>query len=197
MKIFTSCAALITLLLLSVITNAQKIKLESGDLSPLKGETSINFKFTYLNMGVGKYANEADYIDKKKADYNGKEAGRGDTWQRQWISDRTESFEPKFKDLFTKYSFLSESKNAKYTMIFNTSFTEPGFVGYGLIRENAKINGDATIIETANPGKIIAVISVEKAPGRSFSGLDYDTGTRLSEAYAAAGKALGKFVKSK
>ena len=197
MKIFTSCAAFVMLLSCSAATMAQRIKLESGDLSPLKGETSINIQFTYLNMGVGKYANEAGYIEKKKTDYNSKEAGRGDAWAKQWVTDRSMSFEPKFLDLFTKYSFISDNRKAKYTMIFNTNFTEPGFVGYGPIRENAKINGEATIVETADPSKIIAVISVEKSPGRSFTGFDYDTGTRLTEAYAAAGKALGKFIKNK
>ncbi|MFT3945537.1 MAG: hypothetical protein QM763_01075 [Agriterribacter sp.] len=42
---------------------------------------------------------------------------------------------------------------------------------------------------------MLAKISVDKAPGKSFWGNDYDTGERLSECYATAGRAVGKFVK--
>jgi hypothetical protein len=37
---------------------------------------------------------------------------------------------------------------------------------------------------------------VFKAPGRVFGGLDFDTGVRLTEAYATSGKKLGRFIKS-
>lgn len=196
MKIFTACAAFIMLLSCSAATMAQRVKLKEGDPSPLKNETAVNLQFTYNNMGVGRYKDEADYVQKKKTDYNNKEAGRGDTWEKAWINDRRASFEPKFTDLFTKYSLMSVTKDAKYTIIFNTWYTEPGY-NIGISKENAKISGDATIVETANPGKVIAVISIEKSPGRTFFGYDYDTGTRLTESYAAAGKALGKFIKNK
>ena len=196
MKISYTYTAFIALLCCSAVTMAQRVKLKEGDASVLKNETSINLQFTYNNMSVGRYKDEAEYVQKKKTDYNNKEAGRGDTWEKAWVNDRRDSFEPKFTDLFTKYSMMSVNKDAKYTIIFNTWFTEPGY-NIGITRENAKISGDATIVETAIPGKIIAVISVEKSPGRTFSGYDFDTGSRVSEAYAAAGKALGKFLKNK
>ncbi|MEP7107248.1 MAG: hypothetical protein ABI760_04685 [Ferruginibacter sp.] len=50
-------------------------------------------------------------------------------------------------------------------------------------------------METANKSKIIAIISVDNALGRTFGGYDYDTGLRIGEAYADAGKALGKYIK--
>ena len=193
MRILSTCAAFIMLLSLSITASAQKVKLKEGDPSVLKGQTAINFEFTYNNMAVGKYKDEADYLEKKRADYNAKQPGRGDSWVKSWSLDRPERFEPRFKELFTKYFMVTESKDAKYTIIFNTWFTEPGYNIY-ISRENAKISGDATIVETANKTKVIAVISIEKAPGRTFGGEDYDTGTRLAEAYADAGKALGKFL---
>ena|SRR5438067_10791290 len=196
MKILITGAAFIALLSFSATSMAQKVKLKDGDFSPLKSETTVNVEFTYNNMAVGKYKDEADYLERKKADYNKKEDGRGDNWVKSWVEDRKASFEPKFMELFEKYSTLSESKTAKYTIIFNTYFTEPGYNIY-ISRENAKISGDAVIVETANRSKVIATISVEKAPGRTFGGYDYDTGTRLSESYATAGKALGKFLKDK
>jgi hypothetical protein len=44
---------------------------------------------------------------------------------------------------------------------------------------------------------VVAKVSIQKAPGRSFFGSDYDTGERIAESYADAGKGLGKFIKSK
>ncbi len=196
MRIFTTGATFIALLFLSVTSNAQKVKLKDGDFSALKAETSVNFEFTYNNMAVGKYKDETEYLDRKRADYNNKEDGRGDTWVKSWVADRKESFEPKFIELFTKYSEMAESKTAKYTIIFNTWFTEPGYNIY-ISRSNAKISADAVIVETANKSKVLATITVEKAPGRTFGGYDYDTQSRLSEAYASAGKALAKFIKDK
>lgn len=194
MKLLNTSAALLTLLSLSMISVAQKLKLTEGDLSALKSETSINFEFTYDNMAVGKFDTEKEYIDKKTEEYNKKEAGRGDNWAKSWVSDRQSRFEPKFIELFTKSSEMSESKTAKYTIIFKTKFTEPGYNIY-ISRKNAKIDADAVIVETANKKKVVAIISVDNALGRTFGGYDYDTGLRISEAYADAGKALGKYIK--
>lgn len=194
MKFLINSAALLILLSFSLTIQAQKLKLTEGDLSALKGETSINFEFTYDNMSVGKFDTEKEYVEKKTEEYNKKETGRGDNWAKSWVSDRHARYEPKFIELFTKASGMPESKSAKYTIIFKTKFTEPGF-NIGIVRKNAKIDGEAVIVETANKKKVIAVISVDNALGRTFGGYDFDTGLRIGEAYADAGKALGKYIK--
>lgn len=194
MKYLIISTAILALLCSPILSKAQKLKLTEGDLSVLKNETAINFEFTYDNMAVGKFDAEKDYIEKKTEEYNKKEAGRGDNWAKSWVSDRQARFEPKFIELFCKSSDMSESKKAKYTIIFKTKFTEPGYNIY-ISRKNAKIDADAVIVETANKSKVIAVISVDNALGRTFGGYDYDTGLRISEAYADAGKALGKYIK--
>jgi hypothetical protein len=70
-------------------------------------------------------------------------------------------------------------------------------LGYNIVvtRKNAEIDAEVTIVETANRSKKIATIKVTNAPGRQFSGNDYDTGERISEAYAVSGKKLGKHIK--
>jgi hypothetical protein len=195
MKMLISSAVLLTLLSFSVISEAQKLKLTEGDLSVLKDQTSINFEFTYDNMEVGKNS-EKEYMEKKTEEYNKKEAGKGDTWAKNWVNDRQSRFEPKFKELFTKTSEMSESKTAKYTIIFKTKSTEPGF-NVGIVRKNAKIDGEAVIVETDNKKKVVAIITVDDAPGRTFGGYDFDTGERIGEAYADAGKAIAKYIKKK
>ena len=194
MKFLSTIIAALLLQSLAMVSHAQKLKVTDGDLSALQGQTDINFEFTYNPMAVGKFDTEKEYLEKKTEEYNKKEAGRGDNWAKSWVADRKSQFEPKFIELFTKASGMSESKTAKYTIIFKTAFTEPGY-NIGIMRKNAKINGEAVIVETANKSKVIATISVDNALGRTFGGYDFDTGGRIAEAYADAGKALGKLVK--
>ncbi|MDY6800622.1 MAG: hypothetical protein SVU94_05295, partial [Bacteroidota bacterium] len=66
------------------VTKAQKINIVEGDLGFLKGESVVNLEYDYSDMSVGKFEHEADYIAKKKAEYNEKEAGRGDKWEESW-----------------------------------------------------------------------------------------------------------------
>ena len=196
MKLFKTGALAIALLLAATGLQAQRIKLEDGDLSALKGETSFNLEFTYQNMKVGKFDDEKEYIAKKTEEYNKKEAGRGDNWAKNWVNDRSSRFEPKFIELFEKGGDFTNSKSAKYTLIINTDFTEPGY-NIGISSKPASANYTVKLVETANKSKVIATFSIDKALGRTFGGYDFDTGLRIAEAYADAGKAFGKFLKGK
>ncbi|HTN07529.1 hypothetical protein [Agriterribacter sp.] len=194
MKPFKKIILLFAVTFASLQIYAQRIRVVEGKVPDLKNEKSVNTEFTYDNIGVGKFDKEADYIKTKTEEYNKKEAGKGDSWAKKWVDDREYRFQPKFDELFTKYSDLTIDNSAKYTIIFHTTFMEPGF-NIGITRKNAFINGEVLIVETANKNKVIAKLSLDKAPGNSFWGNDYDTGERLSETYATAGKALGKFIK--
>lgn len=194
MKPFKKIILLFAVTFATLQIYAQRIRVVEGKVPDLKNEKSVNTEFTYDNISVGKFDKEADYIKTKTEEYNKKEAGKGDSWAKKWVDDREYRFQPKFDELFTKYSDLTIDNNAKYTIIFHTIFIEPGF-NIGITRKNAFINGEVLIVETANKNKVIAKLSVDKAPGNSYWGNDFDTGERLSETYATAGKALGKFVK--
>jgi hypothetical protein len=186
--------ALFLVTTVSIGINAQRIKTVDGDFSVLKDQQKINIEFTYDDMKVGKYDKEADYVADKTTTLNKKEPGRGDTWAKAWVNDRKERFEPKFNELFEKTSNMSNSKEAKYTLIFRTLATEPGF-NIGITRKNAEINGEVLLVETANRDKVVAKATLQKAVGRTFGGYDFDTGERIGEAYELAGKGLGKYVK--
>ena len=190
--------ALILMALSFAITGySQKIKLIEGDLSSLKGQKGIKTEFKYDDMAVGKFPKEDDYIAKKKSELNGKEAGRGDAWEKSWKADRQERFEPQFRELFSKHSDLSTvDESAPYTLIFKTTKTEPGF-NIGVTSRPAFIDGEAWVVESKNPSKVIAKITILKALGRDVMGFDYETGARLQEAYSKAGKELGAFIRSK
>jgi hypothetical protein len=175
---------------------SQRIRLMEGSLASLRGEKEINIEFAYDNIRVGKYDKEEDYVNKLKEDYNRKEPGRGDSWAKYWYDDRHAKYEPQFEEWFEKYNDLKQSSKAKYTLIFKTTFIEPGF-NVGIMRKSAYINAEVWIVETANKNNVIAKISIEKAPGRMFYGNDFDTGERISEAYADAGRTLARFIKDK
>ncbi|WP_346320161.1 hypothetical protein [Chitinophaga sp. YIM B06452] len=181
-------------MLLAVSTYAQRIKVTEGKLSVLEGQKEINIEYSYDNMRVGKFDKEEEYIKSRTEELNKKEPGRGDQWAKAWVADRKQRFEPKFDELFSKTSGMQLDKNAKYTIIFNTVFTEPGF-NVVVHRKNAYIDGEVTIVETADKSKVVAKATIDNSPGKSVWGNDYDTGERISEAYAKAGKELAKKVK--
>lgn len=186
------------LLSCSFNAKAQKVKLLEGKLDVIQSEEKLNLEYDYSEMGVGKFKNEEEYLAKKKEDYDKKEPGRGDQWESSWKADRKNRFQPQFEELFTKHSGLTAGNipSAKYTLIFKTTYTEPGYNVY-VTRKNAEIDGEALLVETADHSKVIARMSVLNCPGRTFGGNDYDTGERIQEAYAVAGKGLGKFFKDK
>jgi len=188
----------VTILVCMSITGfSQKIKVIEGDLSPLKGLTAINTEFAYDNMAVGKFPKEEDYIAQKKTDLDKKEPGRGDKWEETWVSDRKERFEPQFRELFSKYSGMSTvDESSPYTLVFKTVKTEPGW-NIGITRAPAFIDAEAWIVDSKDRDKVIAKITITKAPGRDAMGYDYETGARLQEAYAKSGKELGAFIKGK
>jgi hypothetical protein len=189
---------LTALLLLSGLfglqVNAQKVKTTSGSDDILKSENAINIEFTYDNLTVGKYKNEQDYIADKTAEYNKKEAGKGDTWAASWKNDRESRYEPKFLELFKISSGMSIQTDAKYTMIVKTLSIEPGW-NIGISRKNAEIDLEVWIVETANKSSKLASFTINNVPGGTAFGYDFDTGLRISEAYAKAGKSLGKSLK--
>jgi len=193
MKHLQTCALSLCILLLSLTVSAQRMKLLEGDLSSVKSEKTINTEFTYDNMKVGKFDKEEDYVKTKTADYNKKEAGKGDSWAKKWVDDRQERFEPHFNDAFEKTSQMTVTPKAKYTLIYKTTFTEPGAATV-VYNKAAQISGEAWIVETENKSKVIAKISVEKAPGRTWGGFDFETGERIGEAYEMSGKALARFI---
>jgi hypothetical protein len=195
LKIALATAALLTV----GLSASSRVKVRSGDLSALKGVTEFNVRYDYSNMTVTtKNKHEQDFIQDKKEDLNKKEAGKGDKWAADWVTDRQNRFEPQFKEEFEKQSELKlvQNPSAKYTMIVHTMHTETGF-NIGIQRRNAYIDGEVTIVETANPSNVVAVISADNMPGRDVFGYDFDTGERLKESYAKMGKEVGKLIAKK
>jgi hypothetical protein len=196
-----------TLLLLACVVataatlSAQKIRVVSGKLDPIAAEKQVAAVFTYEDMQVGKLR-EADYIERKVSDYNKDEAGKGDRWHENWVNDRAERFEPKFTELFNKYmtddsrgggiALVPDDGATKYLLRVNTQFTEPGF-NVGIVRQNASITLGIDVVDRTTD-EVIARVLIENASANSFSGLDFDSGFRIQECYAKAGREWAKFL---
>lgn len=185
--------ALVALMASPAAFAKMKVKLISGSLSELKGQQNVNVEFDFSKMSVGKFKNEADYVAKKTKDYNEKEAGKGDQWSKAWVEDRDSRFAPKFisllNDNYSAGSFSTSGNNA-VSLKVHTTFTEPGY-NIGISRMPAVINADIYLMKD---GKELAKVTCTGATGSSFGGFDYDTGSRIAEAYAYLGKYFGKYL---
>jgi hypothetical protein len=182
---------------LSTASYAQKIVLKSGSLASLNTLSEIRVEYTYDNMMVGKYK-EADYLSKKTAEYNKKEPGKGDLWQKDWVNDREAKFQPRFQDAFNNFCNIlgvnfkiNPNAGGKFRMVVHTTFTEPGFNIY-MTSKNASINAEVTFFDESNSE--MAKVTITNSPGSGFFELDYDTGIRIQEAYANAGRSLAAFI---
>ena len=190
---------LVLAVMIGLSAQAQKIKLVSGDLSFLKGQKDLLVEFVYPeDMKVGKML-EADYIKKKQSEAEAKEAGTGEKWLRMWKADREEHYQPKFIELMNTYlekkhvQVSDDATAALYKIVVTTTFIEPGF-SVGIAHKPASVNLSISFVEIAT-GKEMAKITIDKSPGTAA--FDYDSGYRIGEAYAKAGKELAKFLLKK
>lgn len=190
---------------IAINASAQKMDLEKGSFKALSGQKVVNVVFTYEDMNVGTGKNEkkeSEYIEEKVTEYNVDEPGRGDAWHIAWIADRDMDFERKFLELFNDNSedlgmkLEENNAEAEYTLLVNTTMTEPGFSIPMVMTKNAAINLEIKLVETGSEDAM-AVLNVLGAPGRAFSGAAWDTGIRIQEAYAKAAKTFAKWLPKK
>ena len=201
LKNFTAALGLAGLLALATASaSAQSMKLESGTLDFLKGQTALNVEYVYDGLSVGKETEPA-YMDKRMGEANKKEAGTGDKWKAGWIGGREKRFEPKFEELLNKQwekkgVKAGQISDAKYTLVLKTTNLDPGW-NVGVMRSPASVSTEAHFFDTKDRSKPLAVISIQKAPGRDAMGYDFDATYRMQEGYAKTGKELGSFLLKK
>lgn len=194
MKTIRICWMLACILFVSLTGFAQEVDLTKGDLSFLKGETSINVEMTYEKMAVGDFNKEAEYIKKRIEEENKKDPPNGDNWAAEWEAQKKNFFGDKFILGLTKQYEVKIDKSAKYTLIFNTKALEPGYQ-VGVSKRNAGVDGTITIFETGKPEKKLAVLYVERKAETMWRGAAFDAKSRIGDAYFVDGVAVGKFLK--
>ncbi|MCF8257112.1 MAG: hypothetical protein K9J06_06145 [Flavobacteriales bacterium] len=183
---------------------AQRMTLTSGTFKALSGQSEVNLVYKYdgMKVGLGKKAvPEDEYIEKKKGEYNKKETGRGDKWEGDWAADRENKYHGKFEELLNKgmkgMVFGRNKSGAKYTLIVHTTTTEPGwnipFVG----KQPSLVDMTISLVETGNEGSPLGVMTLAGAPGTTYGYGDWDTGIRIQESYAKAGKSFAGWLPKK
>jgi hypothetical protein len=183
----------VIILFLSVRSYGQEVSLAEGSFKVLASEKTAQLVFTYDSLQVGKYKVESDYVNKKVTEMNKKYPGKGDEWDKEWIAQRKEKFEPAFTQAFKAASGITVSSPAKYTLIFHTTYIEQGFSTAGImVHKNPEVRGDLILVETADPTKIVARARITKAMGKA--GPHFETGDHVDAAYDAAGRSLGEFI---
>ncbi|HSD13999.1 MAG TPA: hypothetical protein VLB74_05075 [Flavobacterium sp.] len=189
--------AMIALLLVSVVTMAQTKRILSGDFKNLKGITEFNLVFDYTNLKVDKFETEEEFLQDKMK--KREEKGTDEEFKRTWFSDREERYEPKFVESFNKRfdGEIKAAKNltsAKYIVKKKTLWIYPGY-NVGVVRQSSKLNAIITITEVGNPDNILLSVGYSKVLGSGAGGFDYNSGYRISEAYAKLAKEFASELK--
>ena len=80
--------------------------------------------------------------------------------------------------------------DAGVVMNVHTTFFEPGWHA-GVLRRPALLNLEVTFTKA---GEELVMITILKCSGSDAMVSDFDTGYRINEGYAKAGKSLGKYL---
>lgn len=185
---------LVILILVSFSSSAQKMKVISGNLQELKSQTSYDIKFTYDTIIIGRGVPEKEYLKAVSERWEAREAGKGAAFVKMWFDDRSLLYEPTFIKNFEKSSKIKlKDKGASYLLLFKTNFIEGGWDA-GIEGSNAIIAGELWIVDSNDPSKVKAKITVRDSQGHNNHGGDFEMTNRISSAYAAAGKWLGIYL---
>jgi hypothetical protein len=170
-----------------------------GDFAPLGGVKQFNVVYDYQGMSVGDFVSEEAYIKDSVAERNSAEAGSGDKWKAEWLSNKSSLYQPKFEELLNSrlrgagVEASSGLTGAPYTLHVKLLHIEPGW-NAGIMRQPTHINIGVTISKTGDPSSAIAELRAENIPGADAMGFDYSASSRLVQAFAKAGKELGSLL---
>ena len=186
----------------TALVYGQKVKITEGSYSALKGISTYNLEFDYSNVMIPKYDSEEDFLKDKMAKRDEKEAGTGEAFRKSWFADRADRYEPKYIESFNKRFGDGEKKvgknlsDAEYTMKVHSTLIYAGY-NVGVVRKNAKIEATVSVYKTGDPSNVLFSANYSKVEGGSFGGMDYNSGYRISEAYAKLAKKVAADIKKK
>ena len=187
--------------LLTATCLSQTINWKKGNpASLIKKEDSFKLVFDYTHMKVDTFSSEDDFIETTVRKYNLKEPSRGDKWKKEWFSDRTNVFIPRFDLLFSKHtknkiSYSTTNNNSEYVLVIHTTRTSLGFGNhliYSTIVWAAECDFDIYVYKSENLKEPLLVGTIEHVKGADCGGYYYETGVRIGESYARLGRELGK-----
>ena len=175
-----------------------KIEIISGSTQYFKNAKNYHILFDYSNLKVGEYANELSYIDYMKDDAEKRKKGSSDNWVNKWYKARTDIFQPKFIELFNKFSgnkiiVDTINNNQQYILSLHTQIIEIGF-NKNFKKSPTYINVTVTIYDRNDFDKSFIISMINVIGDEVFSSSSADL-QRLEEAYAKCGKELAKYLR--
>jgi hypothetical protein len=181
---------------------AQKAKVNEGDWKNLKGITKYDLLFDYSDLEIPKYDSEEEFLKDKMQKREEKKKGDGERFKKSWFEDRENRYEPKFIESFNKrfdnneIEIGKDIEGAEYTIKVHTTFLYAGY-NVGAWRQNSKIDAILTVYKNDSPSNILFEVKYTKAEGKGAFGNDYNSGYRISEAYAKLAKTFAANLKKK
>lgn len=192
---------MMVVLLFTSLAFSQKVKITQGDYKSLKGITEYNLVFDNSNLSIPKYKSEEEFLEDKMSKRDEKDSDTGEKFKQSWFADRENRYEPKFIESFNKRFNKNEVKvgkdlNSEYIMKVHTTLMWAGY-NVGVWRENSKIEATVSVYKTKQPENIIFSANFTKVEGGSFFGTDYNSGDRISEAYAKLAQKLAAEIQKR
>ncbi|WP_426475331.1 hypothetical protein [Chryseobacterium balustinum] len=174
-----------------------KLTIESGNLSFLKGQTEVNVERNYGSpLFQADNFTETEYIERRHKETVAK---KGEEAWKKWIDIWEQHVETIWTEKFieglnkSKKIKFSQNVEAKYTLIIHPKWMYAGWSGF--VMQPGKLSSEITIVETANPSNVLATIKGDKIEGTGSKvdyGMEYG---RISAAYEKTGKEFGKELK--
>jgi hypothetical protein len=190
-------------LLASMGSYGQKLKVNQGDFKFLNGQKEINVVFVYDNMKLlKKNLSNDDYVREHAAELEEETRGKGTSWEKSWYASRELIYAPKFLELMNRYLyedhkvfFAENLSDTNYTLIVETIWVYPGWDA-GVMKQPAKVSTLLKFVETNNKENVLLEVSSENAPGDQW-GSSFNNEDRLGEGYAKTGKSFAKLILKK
>ena len=179
------------------ITFQKPVKLASGDVQLLIGVKCINIKYDYEYMAVCNFTSEADYLSSIEQHHNDK---RGSSIIEKWKSLPKTVFEPRFEELFIKYSNgiqIYHDTAQRATLIVKVLREDPHYHNETGRKEEVMPYAvfECTFLDIE--GYFIARFNLTTYGyfHSKFNGLiSYDDGSKLEDSYANGGKMLAQEI---
>ena len=192
---------LLAVLFCTTLMFSQRVKVTQGDFKNLKEISAYNLEFDYSNLSIPKYDSEEEFLEDKMKKRDEKDEGKGENFKESWFADRPNRYEPKFIESFNKRFDDGEIKvgkdiDAEYTMKIHTTMMYAGY-NVGVVRQNSKIEATVSVYKTGAPQNVIFSADYTRVEGSGAMGYDFDSGYRISEAYAKLAKELASNIRKK
>ena len=192
----------VALIIVGVIaTHGQVFKTGIGNLEAISGVDRYNIIFEYAeDLQVPKYDSEEAFLKIYAKKKDEKKIGSGDIFKKQWLTRRSDQFEPKFIQEFNFFNLKEKQvtvaqnvSDADYTMVVKTSLIDPGNSNF-IFKKDARLEVTIQMYKSISPDQILYATEMVDVHSKGASVGDFD---RIMSAYAELGRGLSKHLSRK